>query len=115
MYTNRFQLEEYPYRGVFYTVTIDESKPLDQQVETRKVLLTTQCDIVESSHTRTSDAIWSDFTIFFPFDNETDKIKIKVGNLFEANVHGMKVDGKVIGIFPSQLGGVTVYIQDKDI
>lgn len=114
MYTNRFQLQEFPYLGIFYTVIVDESKPLDQQKEVRQVLLSTQCDIIESSHTRSADAIWNDYVVYFPL-NDGDTIKIQNGTLFEADVNGLKIDGKVVGIFPSQLGGVKVYIQDKDI
>jgi hypothetical protein len=35
--------------------------------------------------------------------------------MFTANMYGIEVNGKVVGVFPSQLGGVTVYIQDLDV
>ena len=41
--------------------------------------------------------------------------KDKLGDLFEADMHGLIVNGKVVGVFPSQLGGVTVYVQDTDV
>ena len=37
------------------------------------------------------------------------------GYLFEANMHGLIVNGKVVGVFISQLGGITVYVQDTDV
>jgi hypothetical protein len=30
-------------------------------------------------------------------------------------MYGAKVNGKVVGVFPSQLGGVKVYVQDLDV
>ena len=38
-----------------------------------------------------------------------------MGDLFEADVYGMRANGKVVGVFPSQLGGVTCYVQDTDV
>ena len=115
MFTNRFQLQEFPYTGIFYTVVIDESKPLDQQVEVKQVLYSTLCDIVESSHTWSADAIFGKYAVYFPVDLANQEIKRAPGVLFESEINGLKVDGKVVGVFPSQIGGVKVYIQDMDI
>jgi hypothetical protein len=38
-----------------------------------------------------------------------------MGCLFEAEINGLLVNGKVVGVFPSQLGGITAYIQDTDV
>jgi hypothetical protein len=35
--------------------------------------------------------------------------------LFEGDMYGAKVNGKVVGVFPSQLGGIKVYVQDLDV
>lgn len=115
MYTNHFQLQDFPHTGIFYTVVIDESKPLDQQKEVKQVLLSTPCDIVEASHAWSSDAIWGKYAVYFPFDMNAKDINITLGTLFESEISGLKIDGKVVGLFPSQLGGITVYIQDMDI
>jgi hypothetical protein len=115
MYTNRNILQEFPHYGYFYIKEIDESKPLDQQTEERIVLLETECDITESSHSWSKDFIWAKYTVYFPFDPGTDELNITLGNFFEADMYGMRVNGKVVGVFPSQLGGVTVYIQDTDV
>lgn len=115
MYTNRNILQEFPHYGYFYIKEIDESKPLDQQTEERIVLLETECDITESSHSWSKDFIWAKYTVYFPFDPDTDELNITLGNFFEADMYGMRVNGKVVGVFPSQLGGVTVYIQDTDV
>lgn len=115
MYIDHNRLQDYPFDGVFYTVGVDESKPLDQQQEEKIVIFETKCDISESSHSWSKDFIWAKYAIYFPFNTKTDKINIKLGDLFEANMYGLKVDGKVVGIFPSQMGGVAVYIQDMDV
>jgi hypothetical protein len=53
--------------------------------------------------------------VYFPLDKENDEVVVRLGDLFEANMYGLIVNGKVVGVFPSQLGGVTVYIQDTDV
>ena len=115
MYIDHNKLEDYPYHGYFYSMTRDESLPLDQQVEEKYVFFETDCDIVESGHSWSRNFIWAKYAVYFPFDKEKSRIVIKLGDLFEANMNGLVVNGKVVGVFPSQLGGVTVYIQDTDV
>lgn len=115
MYIDHNITQDYPYYGYFYTIEVDESKPLDERTEEKVVLFETVCDITESSHSWSRNFIWSKYAVYFPYDKESDQIKIKMGDLFEADVHGLTVNGKVVGVFPSQLGGITVYIQDTDV
>lgn len=115
MYINRNILKEFPHYAYFYTVEVDESKPLDQQKEEKMIIFETVCDITESSHSWSKNFIWAKYAVYFPFDTDVDELNITLGNLFEADLYGMRVNGKVVGVFPSQLGGVTVYIQDTDI
>lgn len=109
------KLNLYPYFGQFFTMSIDESKPLDEQVEEREIIFGTECDITESSHSWSRNFIWAKYAVYFPFDKEKEEIEVKLGDLFEADMHGLIVNGKVVGVFPSQMGGVTVYIQDTDV
>jgi hypothetical protein len=30
-------------------------------------------------------------------------------------MYGLEINGKVTGVFPSQLGGIAIYIQDLDV
>lgn len=113
MYINRNTPQEYPFTGTFYTTAVDESLPLIEQVENRVDILTTECDITEASHSYSSNFISAKYAVYLPFDIEDD-IPIYTGLNFEANMYGVNVNGKVIGIFPSQLEGVTVYIEDID-
>lgn len=115
MYIDHNKLQDFPYFGQFYRIGIDESKPLDEQVEERIVIFETECDITESSHSWSNNFIWAKYAIYFPYDKEPDTIKVQLGDLFEANVYGLTVNGKVVGVFPSQLGGITVYVQDTDV
>ena len=115
MYTDHNRLQDYPFDGVFYQVYIDTNKPLNEQKEEKKIILETKCDITESSHSWSRNFIWAKYAIYFPFDKEKDEIKVKLGDLFEGEIYGLTVNGKVVGVFPSQLGAVTVYVQDTDV
>jgi hypothetical protein len=115
MYTNRNILQEFPHYGCFYIKKIDDSKPLHQQKEEKVVLLETECDITESAHSWSKDFIWAKYTVYFPFYPGTDELNITPGIFFEADMYGLRVNGKVVGVFPSQMGGVTVYVQDLDV
>lgn len=114
-YIDRNRLNDYPYWGVFFKNEIDESLPLNQQEERKVIIYETWCDITESSHSWSRNFIWAKYAVYFPYDKENESIKVKMGDLFEAELHGLHVNGKVVGVFPSQLGGVTVYIQDTDV
>lgn len=113
MYIDR-EFEDYPYNGVFYVMGVDESKPLDEQKDEKIIILETRCDIQESSHSRTKDFIKADYAIYIPFDKKSI-IYLKNGILFDGDMHGLRVNGKVVGIFPSQLNGIKVYVQDLDV
>lgn len=115
MYIEHDRLQNYPYFGQFYRIGIDDSLPLDEQFEERIIVFETECDITESSHSWSRNFIWAKYAVYFPFDKSEDEIEVRLGDLFEANIHGLVVNGKVVGVFPSQLGGVTVYVQDTDV
>lgn len=104
--------KEYPFRGTFFRIGIDMDKPPLDRVEEKIVILDTECDIQEASHTK-GELITADYTVYFPMREDLDEIKN--GVLFEGDMYGAKVNGKVVGVFPSQLGGVKVYVQDLDV
>ena len=122
-YIDRNILSDYPFKGRFYRIAIDESKPLDEQVEEEVTVLETECDVTESSHSWSNNFIWAKYAVYFPLkineeieeDNIESQVKVKMGDLFEADVYGMRANGKLVGVFPSQLGGVTCYVQDTDV
>lgn len=108
-------LYEFPFECEFYRMTIDESKPLDQQVEEKVVVHATKCDITEATHTASSTFISAKWSVYFPFDKANEEVVVRNGDMFTSNMYGIEVNGKVVGVFPSQLGGVTVYVQDLDV
>lgn len=112
MYINRKKIQEYPFKGYFYHIGIDESKPLDQREEETIIDLETECDIQESAKSDTSGAINASFNIYFPFDTSVG-INIKRGYSFKGSMYGMEVNGTVIGVFPTQMGGCVVYLTDR--
>lgn len=115
MYIDRELLQDYPYVAQFSRFAIDESKPLDQQKEEKIIIFETICDITESSHSWSRNFIWAKYAVYFPFDPEEDEILVRMGDLFESEINGLQVNGKVVGVFPSQLGGITLYVQDTDV
>lgn len=115
MYRDTNVLNDYPFYGKFYEIFIDKTKPLNQQKAEKRVIFETKCDIQESSHSWSNNFIWAKYAIYFPFDVSSDTVKIKLGDYFEGDIYGLIVNGKVVGVFPSQLGGVTAYIQDTDV
>ena len=65
MYIDRELLQDYPYEAEFYRIVVDESRPLDQQVEEKVVVFETICDITEASHSWSRNFIWAKYAIFF--------------------------------------------------
>lgn len=112
MILDRSIAQEYPFDGIFYRTGIDESKPLDEQVEEEIIILETKCDIQESTSNVTSGNISATFDIYFPFNKE-EGIEIRRGDNFRGSMFGMPVNGKIDGVFPSQLGGCQVHLIDR--
>lgn len=108
-------MSDYPYFCQFYRIGVDDSKPLDEQFEEKIIVFETECDITESSHSWSRNFIWAKYAVYFPYDKERDVIEVRLGDLFEADINGLIVNGKVVGVFPTQLNGVTVYVQDTDV
>lgn len=116
MYIDRREVREYPFRGVFYFNTTDETLPLDEREETEHIIIDTECDITEASHSRVGDFIKAVYSIYVPFDKRIeDAININRGMMFRSNQYGVRIDGKVEGVFPSQLGGYVCYVQANDV
>lgn len=105
MYTNHLGPKEYPHQGYFYYVGIDDTKPLDEQFEEEIILFETCFDIAEGS-----DLNMDSFKLFFPFDYRNETLTLKFGNTFKGGIWGSEIKGRVVGIYPSQLGGCTVLL-----
>ena len=99
MYTDHYGTEEYPFVATFYHLVEDKDKPLDQQGEEKIVSFQTKCDVDDNN-----DLI----TLYFPFDPKNEKIKVVLGEIMEVETYGLVQKGRVLGVRPSQLGGVKV-------
>lgn len=104
MYTNHYGTVEYPFYATFYHLGVDESKPLDEQVEEKIVSFETICDVSDKNTGLNNDTI----TMFFPFDSAKETVKVRLGETVEIETYGLVQKGRVLGVYPSQLGGVTV-------
>lgn len=99
-----YNLNEYPFYAIFYNIGVDESKPLDQQVEEKIISFETQCDVDDKNNGLNNDII----TLYFPFDANNEEIQIRLGDTMEVDTYGILQKGRVLGVRPSQLGGVKV-------
>ena len=113
MYIDRNKIQKYPFNGAFYTYEIDYSKPLDEQKEEEVLVLETECDIQESGKSL-SGTVTANYAIYFPI-KDGDSLPITNGMEFRSNMYGLRVNGTVKGVFPTQMNGCVAYIVDKDI
>ena len=104
MFTNHHETVEYPFFATFYHLGIENDKPLDQQKEEKKISFECKCDISDQETGLNSDKM----TLFFPFDHTKEELRIVIGASVEVESYGLIQRGRVIGVFPSQLGGVKV-------
>lgn len=104
MYSNNYEIEEYPFMATFYHLGVDDSKPLDQQKEERVVSFQTKCDVDDKNNGLNNDTI----TLYFPFDPSHEKLQNILGEAVEVETYGLLQKGHVVGVRPSQLGGVKV-------
>lgn len=114
MIADRTLIEEYPFNGEFFEVTVDTSLPPSQRVGKEQILLETKCDIQESQKTESNGATNVKFNVYFPFDKE-EGINIRRGVSFRGSMYGVRVEGKVIGVFPTQLGACGCYVGDVNV
>lgn len=114
MIVNRMPIEEYPFDGEFYEKTVDSSLPPSQQIVQEVKILSTKCDIQEAQKSEKNGATNAKFNVYFPFDVKKG-INIKRGISFRGSMYGVEVEGKVIGVFPTQIGGCGCYIGDMSV
>lgn len=104
MYTAHFETQEYPFYAIFYHLGIDESLPLNEQTEKKIVSFETVCDVDDQNTGLNNDLI----TLYFPFDPTNGELKVNLGETMEVNTYGLVQKGRVLGVRPSQMGGVKV-------
>ncbi len=112
-YTDRFAVEEFPYKGTFYTEEIDMDLPPSQRDPIRVDILTdVACDIQEANALNSGGFTSATYKIFFKYDSMVD-FPIRRGMFFKGSIDGLPVQGEVYGIYPSKrFSKYSIYIKD---
>ena len=113
-YIDRDELQDYPFIGEFYTSEKDKTKPPSQQTTKETIICQVHCDIQEESNFRATQASKAVYGVYVPFDSETDVVPVQRGHMFRGTQYGLLISGKVIGVFPSQLGTFENYTEKGD-
>lgn len=113
-------MNPYPYVGVFYTESIDDSLPLDERVVKTTIVFETVCDIQRTAKLHNGNLLGANYTVYFPLEKnpnataDVDKFKdivIRRGMKFKGTFYGYDVIGEVEIVRPSQLGGCSCDIK----
>lgn len=134
------EFAEYPYKGYFYEIIVDDSKDLDERVPEERIVFETICDIQRSSRLHTLNLLAADYTVYFPLDKHIKDwlwdddshilwddgskitnvngtvdlygpILVRRGYRFRGEFYGYTLDGVVEFVRPSQLGACSVDIK----
>ena len=108
-YIDRDELKDYPFTGTFYRAVKDTSSLLAPVTE--EVVAEVVCDIQEESNFRATQTSKAVYGVYVPFDGDEDVVPVQRGMMFRGYQYGLLVAGKVIGVFPSQLGTFENYTE----
>lgn len=142
MRLKRKAITEYPFHGTFYTVvtkkpddgnilgdgdllggedmggssgagTTEENEG-DTGASEETTLLQTQCDIQQAAKLINSGTIMADYKVFFPCEIGA-KLPIRFNTNFKCEDYAIPVNGRVVGLEYSQLGGCSVDIKMSEV
>lgn len=111
---------KYPYRGAFYKYSIDDSKPLDEQIEEEILVHETICSIQRRAGLRQANLVVADYNIRFPLEKNPDATGtddlykdcgVRRGMIFRGAFYGNTIEGQIEMVEPSQLGEMNVDIK----
>ena len=108
-YIDRDELQDYPFNGTFYRAVKDTSSLLAPVTE--EVVAEVVCDIQEDANFRATQTSKAVYGVYVPFDGDEDVVPVQRGMMFRGYQYGLLVAGKVIGVFPSQLGTFENYTE----
>lgn len=139
MRLKRKAIAEYPFHGTFYTVITnkpedgdllgngglldgdllggeDTDDSLNAGTLEETILLETECDIQQASKMFNGGTIMADYDVFFPLKKSSIS-PVKIGDMFRCpkESYGIGINGRVIGMEISQLGGVKVNIKMSEV
>lgn len=118
MIIERREIKQYPHNGKFFKIVIVQESPLDPPIKKEIILYQGECDIQQSGAMSTPMLTKAGYAIYFTLgedENGDYELNIQKGSSFDGDMYGQRVNGRVLGIFPSQLGGVVAYVEDTDI
>ena len=108
-YIDMDELQDYPFTGTFYRAVKDTSSLLAPVTE--QVVAEVVCDIQEDANFRATQTSKAVYGVYVPFDGDEDVVPVQRGMMFRGYQYGLLVAGKVIGVFPSQLGTFENYTE----
>lgn len=138
MHFSRKAITEYPFHGTFYTVITVKPEDGDllggidgdgdllggEETETpdegetgtseETILLETECDIQQAAKLINSGTIMADFKVFFPCEVGA-KLPIRFNTNFKCEDYAIPINGRVVGLEYSQLGGCSVDIKMSEV
>ncbi len=138
MYFSRKAITEYPFHGTFYTVITvkpddgdllggiegdgdllggeEIGNPSEPETGTSEqtILLETECDIQQAAKLINSGTIMADFKVFFPCEVGA-KLPIRFNTNFKCEDYAIPINGRVVGLEYSQLGGCSVDIKMSEV
>lgn len=113
-------MDEYPFEGEFYKLTVDMEADLDKRVPVETSVLKTKCDVQKNSRLHNGSLLGADYTVYFPLPENPDAtgtvdrygpVNIRRGMRFRGKAYGYTYDGEVEIVRMSQLGGCSVDIK----
>ena len=111
MRLKRKAITEYPFHGTFYTVL---TKKPEVPATGETILLETECDIQQAAKLINSGTIMADYKVFFPCDIGA-KLPIRFNTNFKCEDYAIPINGRVVGLEYSQLGGCHVDIKMSEV
>lgn len=132
MRLKRKAITQYQFHGTFYTVITNKPEdgdllgdgdlPGDERTDSspevhttgETILLETECDIQQASKLINSGTIMADYKVFFPCEIGA-QLPIRFNTNFKCEDYAIPINGRVVGLEYSQLGGCHVDIKMSEV
>lgn len=142
MRLRRKAITEYPFHGTFYTVVTKrpedgnllgdgdllgeedtdgasdaettEGNEENTEASEETILLETECDIQQAAKLINSGTIMADYKVFIPCDVGA-KLPLRFNTNFKCEDYAIPVQGRIVGLEYSQLGGCSIDIKMSEV
>lgn len=118
MYIDRDAMKDFPFHGTFYEIV--KTNPEDGDLidedgtEVENILLERECDIQQSNKLVNSGTIMADFKIYIPCE-VGEKLPVKFNTKFRCEDYAIPVQGYIVGLEYSQLGGCSFDLKMTEV